>query len=81
MPRSRLLWITLVLPALLVIWFVWNTQVPLGVPGEWVWDRQELNDPWYLTMIPAVVAGVLFMTFVWWGAPRLSRCSRGEACI
>ncbi len=80
MPRSRLLWITLVLPVLLVIWYVCNTDRPLGVLGEWVWERQDLEpeSPWYLAMIPAAATGVVFMTYVWLGAPRIARCSKAE---
>src|SRR5262245_21747739 len=79
MTRARLLWITLILPVLLVIWLVWNTQIPLGVVGEWVWEREPLVDPWFLAMIPALVAGIVYMTFVWFGAPRFLRCSTVEA--
>ena len=25
------------------IWLLWGSKIPLGVPGEWVWDRIQVN--------------------------------------
>lgn len=76
MPRLFLLFSLLILSTILVVALIWLTDWPLGVPGEWTWDRISRSEPWYFTAIPSMVAASIYMTFVWLAAPRVSQSSR-----
>jgi len=56
---------TLLLACWAAMHVVWNTNLPLGIPGEWVWPRIDSPEPlvWRL-LIPAVV-GLIYLGFVW----------------
>jgi hypothetical protein len=73
MPRFRFLLVMLIVSTLLVIGVVWQTAWPLGIPGEWTWDRLPLAEPWFLAVIPSTIAAIIYMTFIWLAAPRLSQ--------
>ena len=61
---------------------LWMTQIPLGVPGEWVWKRidvadAETVDVW-LGLLTGLLAGSAYIGFVWLGVRRLDRASHAE---
>jgi len=76
-------WPTLIGLTAASIIFLWWTDVPLGFPEEWVWDRissADLTDV-LLGWAQAALVAAIYLGFVWLGAKRLSRCSRPEtAC-
>ncbi|QDU38196.1 hypothetical protein Mal4_25210 [Maioricimonas rarisocia] len=55
---------------------LWLTDLPLGVPGEWTWDRIAYEvfplGGWFL----AAVAGAAYLGFVRFGASRIESTSR-----
>jgi methylthioxylose transferase len=57
---------------LATIVFLWGTAVPLGVPGEWVWERIPLADLGGSLIAGALVAlvGAVYVAFVARGASR-----------
>ncbi|WP_437191964.1 hypothetical protein [Planctomicrobium sp. SH527] len=74
-------WILLLLAAVvcgaLAQWRVlWKTTLPLGVPGEWVWERLSLQMPLFAVIWPAVVVALFLMGYVWLGGDWLARGTR-----
>lgn len=76
-------WIILLLVAAvcgaLVQWGVlWKTLLPLGVPGEWVWERLSLQMPLFVVIWPAVAVALLLVAYVWLGEEWLARGGRSR---
>ena len=64
---------------------LWLSEMPLGIPGEWTWDRVAAEPDSVWNLIGAVVAGGLYVAVVRIGWSRLSRearfpISRAEVC-
>lgn len=82
MHRWRL-FIVLAVAAAVSLAFLWLTEVPLGIPGEWTWQRITYPagrvSEWLLGWGVAVLAGAGYLAAVLLGASRIGRCSRGEA--
>jgi hypothetical protein len=57
--------------------YLWATQLPLGIPGEWTWSRSAAELDSLVNMIGVLVAAVLYVAFVEWGAARLSGPAAG----
>ncbi|MCH7748070.1 MAG: hypothetical protein IH939_08230 [Acidobacteria bacterium] len=57
--------------------------VPLGVPGEWTWNRIPVDDGEVLHLLLgwllAAVAFLAYGTVIWLGTHRINCCSRREA--
>lgn len=68
----------LAIPTLGVICGLWLTHFPLGIPGEWVWDRIEPPSDLGLTILFAGIWAALFVGFVWAGATRIRDCRTWE---
>ncbi|WP_339907467.1 hypothetical protein [Symmachiella dynata] len=68
----------LTLLSLLVSGAIWFTDIPLGIPGEWVWDRIGPPLDWGLTLIMAGVCGAIYFTYVWAGEARIVKCRSFE---
>lgn len=52
--------------------YLWATQLPLGIPGEWTWHRSAVELDSLVNMVGVLVAAALYVAFVEWGAVRLS---------
>jgi hypothetical protein len=61
---------------------LWLTPIPLGIPGEWVWDRIPFaSNEWpavALGWFAAALVGGLYIAFAVLGAARLESASRGQ---
>jgi hypothetical protein len=61
---------------------LWLTPIPLGIPGEWVWDRIPfVSDEWpavVLGWLAAALVGGLYIAFAVFAAARLEAASRGQ---
>lgn len=61
---------------------LWLTNLPLGVPGEWTWDRIPFEGrEWTVLLlggISALVVGALYLGLTLFGARRLESAGRGE---
>ena len=57
--------------SLAVLWF---SSLPLGVPGEWEWDRAAPVEPLWLAVAPLAGGALLYFAFVWFGSGRIERC-------
>ena len=70
------------LTAMITIGLFWFSQIPLGVPGEWTWQRIPFVR---LEMIPAwIVAGIAFFVYLFvilTGLSRIKFCYRWELSI
>lgn len=70
--------------ALLLSWIsagvLWITEIPLGIPGEWVWGRipYESVDQWdaISCSLFCLLVGGVYTAFVRWGANRMEAASR-----
>jgi methylthioxylose transferase len=61
--------------------FLWLTDIPLGIPGEWTWDRiapADAGEEFVLGAAQAVIAGTVYILVVWLGSKRIATCSRVE---
>lgn len=57
---------------------LWFTECPLGVPGEWTWNRIR-HDSWWesvLGVVPVVVIGALYLLLARIGLRRVASASR-----
>ncbi len=68
------------LAALLILW---GTPIPLGVPGEWVWERFPLTADvrlaFFLGLIEAVIVLAIVLAVMVIGATRIEAATRREA--
>tara|TARA_R110002072_G_scaffold303140_1_gene495544 strand:+ start:10055 stop:11650 length:1596 start_codon:yes stop_codon:yes gene_type:complete len=61
--------------------FLWLTDIPLGVPDEWTWERISTSDAGpelALGAAQAAIAGVVYILIAWLGSRRIANCSRLE---
>ena len=61
--------------------FLWLTDIPLGIPGEWTWERVSSSDGGAEIVLGAVqsaIAGVVYILIAWLGSRRIASCSRIE---
>lgn len=62
------------------VWFLWASSAPLGVEGEWTWERITVSAPQraeaLMGMGIAAFVFAAYAAFVWWGARRLAGESR-----
>ncbi len=59
--------------------FLWLTSIPLGIPGEWTWDRISVADAeMALGAAEAMIAGIVYVLIAWLGSRRIGTCSRLE---
>lgn len=56
--RFCLLWILSGIASLALLWF---TQIPLGVPGEWTWERISLTDDNRSEVVWGAVSALIFL--------------------
>lgn len=60
---------------------LWLTDIPLGVPGEWVWKRIDYHDA-IATALPGLIqtgiVGAVYVAVVWFGLRRVPHCRRLE---
>lgn len=52
--------------------FLWATALPLGIPGEWVWQRTAFEADGYWNFAETGVAAVLYLLFINAGANWLT---------
>ncbi len=61
---------------------LWLSNLPLGVPGEWVWDRIPIaRSEWIAVVLGWLAAGLvggLYIAFALWGAHYLEGVSRRQ---
>ena len=61
--------------------FLWLTDIPLGIPGEWTWERISSSDAGpelALGAVQSAIAGVVYILIAWLGSRRIANCSRIE---
>ena len=77
---SRRLWLWLLGLTLVSVAYLWWTRLPLGVPGEWQWDRVPVHGTnvaqhvWELLLTSGVA--VAYLTLVGLGAKRIASSSK-----
>ena len=71
------------LASVVSICFLWLTTIPLGVPGEWTWQRFSVHDIFdsVLGMSIAVLAAAAYVVWVWCGALRIEAAGRFERAV
>ena len=55
---------------------LWLTEMPLGIPGEWAWDRVPAEPDSVMSGLGAAVAAGLYVAAIRLGWNRLSRVSK-----
>ncbi len=66
----------IVVAAIASLGMLWLTKMPLGIPGEWTWDRVPAEPDSLLSGLGAAVASGLYVAVVRLGWKRLSRVSK-----
>jgi len=60
---------------------LWLTRIPLGIPGEWVWERIEYADGAAEALFGVAqfgIVGAVYLLIVWQGHRHVATCSRWE---
>lgn len=64
-----------VIGSLVTVAVLWGTALPLGIPGEWVWERLPADPQTVANLLLAGVAAALYLGFAIVGERRLVRPS------
>lgn len=64
------------LAALATVLVLWGTTIPLGIPGEWTWQRAIPSGDFSWSLIPAGMWIVVLGLYVWFGALRFADAKR-----
>lgn len=83
MPSTRRL-ISVVALSAISMAFLWLTNIPLGVPSEWTWERISTADveaEVVLGTAQSLIAGVVYILVAWLGSRRIANCSRSELTV
>ncbi len=65
------------------IGLLWLTNLPLGIPGEWTWDRISSADVAVETLLGIAAAGIvgaIYVAVAWLGLKRIGLAGRKECC-
>ena len=65
-------WSGIIAGSLISLGLLWGTAIPLGIPGEWTWDRMPADPQTAANLFIAGVAAALYLGFVILGERRLS---------
>ena len=61
--------------------FLWLSEIPLGISGEWEWQRIS-TDPFsgeiLLALVEMAIVGTVLLLMFWGGLQRIGACSRRE---
>jgi hypothetical protein len=68
--------LTQILLVLATAAFLWGTDIPLGVPGEWTWDRRDRTAELALNLTIAAVIGAIGIAAAAWVRRRLASPGR-----
>ncbi len=63
------------------LWLMWLTEIPLGVPGEWVWPRASQQLGSLLDLLPALLSGLLLIGYLCWSTRPLTSRPRTGAWL
>lgn len=77
--RVKAIWLWF-MAALVVfaIGFLWLTEIPLGIPGEWTWHRISMDDMADDVLFGALQAGILgavLLVVAWFGQEHIQNAS------
>lgn len=77
-----LFWLAQLVGVAATIWLLWQSDLPLGVPSEWVWDRIQYTDASLKeTSFGWVIAGVMtliYLVFCFLAGRRVLDANRWE---
>ena len=68
-------WLSITLGSVISVAVLWWTSLPLGIPGEWTWDRARIEPDFAWNVCGGTVAAILMICFVRQGWARLSTFS------
>lgn len=63
---------------------LWLSEIPLGIPGEWIWDRINYADSAAVALLGIAqcsVIGAIYLLLVWQGQRRVITCTRRERMV
>jgi methylthioxylose transferase len=67
------IWLAIVLGSIASMSVLWMTSIPLGIPGEWTWERAPIEPDTGWNLCGGVVAAGLLIAFVMQGRHRFER--------
>jgi hypothetical protein len=72
------------LASLTTILVIWCTRLPLGLPEQWTWQRTEIANDFWWSLLPACVSLGLLGTYVFYLSEYFDdarKTSRGFRCV
>ncbi len=63
---------------------LWLTEIPLGISGEWTWQRIAVHlfsSETLLALVELSIAGVVLLLVFWVGLQHIGGCSRRELAV
>lgn len=69
--RAVKYWLAIFLGSVASVAALWCTTIPLGIPGEWTWDRAAAEPDLFWNLCGGVVAASLFIGYVLFVRRRL----------
>lgn len=76
--RHRWLWATTLAASVAVMWVIWLTDIPLGIPGEWTWERSEPDAALWPTVLFPLLIAAGYVAIVRVGWRRIDSSTRGQ---
>jgi hypothetical protein len=74
------IWLAIVLGSAASLAVLWLTSLPLGIPGEWTWERSAIEPDAFWNLIGGVVAAGLFIGFALQGRRRCESIEAKSKC-
>src|SRR5262245_3694813 len=71
--RDVKIWLAIVLGSAVSMAVLWFTAIPLGIPGEWTWERVAAEPDTFWNRIGGAVAAAIYLLFVILGCRRFNR--------
>ena len=74
-------WSSIAVPSAAALAFLWLSEIPLGIPGEWEWQRIPLDlvsGEVLLALVEMAIVGAVLLLMFRGGLQRIGACSRRE---
>lgn len=77
-------WVILAVLTAAVLAFLWLSEIPLGISGEWTWQRISTDlfgGEVLLALVEMAIVGAVLLLLFWGGLQRIGVCSRRELAV
>ena len=74
-------WSSIAVLSVAALAFLWLSEIPLGISGEWEWQRIStglFSGEVLLALVEMAIVGTVLLLMFWGGLQRIGTCSRRE---